>query len=360
MTQGIRFGFGIVGAVVLALLGIVMLSNFERPPVETVQRGFRGVAMEQNYTQQAVATFLADNQIPAAIPSLGTGGPKAAAIYKNVPVLGDLSVGQFTRLMVSITKWVSPTQGCAYCHNIQNMAEDSVYTKIVARRMLQMTQHINADYKTHVAETGVTCYTCHRGQPVPAKIWFNDPGPARAGGMAFTETGQNHPAGTVGDSSLPYDPFTPYFEDGAHPIRVQGIEALPDDNRHSIKETEWTYALMMHFSQSLGVNCTYCHNSRAFGVWSESTPQRQTAWYGIGMVRDLNEHYLNQLQNVFPAARLGPEGDAPKVNCATCHQGAYKPLLGVSMVSTYPSLQAPGPNAATAPVPPWMPETKSP
>ena len=38
--------------------------------------------------------------------------------------------------------------------------------------MIQMTQHINADWKTHVAETGVTCYTCHRGNTVPAEIWF--------------------------------------------------------------------------------------------------------------------------------------------------------------------------------------------
>ena len=37
-------------------------------------------------------------------------------------------------------------------------------------------------------------------------------------------------------------------------------------------------------------------------------------------------------------ARLGPHGDPLKVNCATCHQGAYKPLLGVSMLRDYPEL----------------------
>ena len=50
--------------------------------------------------------------------------------------------------------------------------------------MLQMMQHINATWKTHVAETGVTCYTCHRGKPVPANIWFNNPGPHVRPGMA--------------------------------------------------------------------------------------------------------------------------------------------------------------------------------
>ena len=36
--------------------------------------------------------------------------------------------------------------------------------------------------------------------------------------------------------------------------------------------------------------------------------------------------------------RLGPTGDAPKANCTTCHQGAYKPLYGANMLDDYPSL----------------------
>ena len=56
------------------------------------------------------------------------------------------------------------------------MADDSLYQKKVARRMLQMTQHINESWKdNHVGGTGVTCFTCHRGQPVPAHVWFTDP-----------------------------------------------------------------------------------------------------------------------------------------------------------------------------------------
>ena len=34
------------------------------------------------------------------------------------------------------------------------------------------------------------------------------------------------------------------------------------------------------------------------------------------------------LKDVYPRARLGPVGDPPKANCATCHQGAFKPLYG--------------------------------
>ena len=344
MNLGFRPILAIIGVGAAALLAFAMLTTFQFPSLVTVQRGFRGTAMETVYNTRDVEDYLAKNVVPASLPYAGNAGPKAGAVYKNVQVLGDVSVGEFTRLMVSMTNWIGPKQGCGGCHNVANMAEDSHYTKVVARRMIQMVQHINADWKPHVGGTGVTCYTCHRGQWVPAKIWFN-PEPPHFTGMAETTTGRGLAAAAAGDASLPYDPYTPFLEKAAD-IRVQGNQALPGTNNHSINETEWTYSLMMHFANSLGVNCTYCHNSRAFGSWEESTPQRVTAWHGIRMVRDLNDGYLDPLHSVFPAGRLGPTGDSPKVNCATCHQGVFKPLYGVSMVATFPELQAPGPSSA--------------
>jgi photosynthetic reaction center cytochrome c subunit len=205
--------------------------------------------------------------------------------------------------------------------------------------MIQMTRAINTDWKAHVADTGVNCYTCHRGQPVPAQIWFKEPerGPL---GLAGNPAGQNIAAKSAGLSSLPSDPFTPFLYQTA-PIRVASATALPDGNLASIKQTEWTYSLMMHMSSGLGVNCTFCHNSRNFSGWSESSPQRVTSWHGLRMVADLNINYLGPLQGEYPPARLGPLGDAAKANCATCHQGAYKPLLGAAMLSDYPALGAP-------------------
>ena len=72
-----------------------------------------------------------------------------------------------------------------------------------------------------------------------------------------------------------------------------------------------------------------------------------TAWHGIRMVRDLNNDYLNPLKNVFPANRLGPLGDSPKINCATCHNGVYKPLFGVPMAQGFPDLKGPPTKAAS-------------
>jgi len=318
------------------LLGIGLLFTFRLPPTDTVQRGFRGTAMVQNFEPRVIAAELVSNKLPATLPPVHAG-PPSSTVYQNVQVLGDLDVGAFTRLMASITTWVSPQQGCAYCHNTANMASDAVYTKVVARRMIQMVRRINSNWTSHVQATGVTCYTCHRGQPVPANLFYHNPGPSSFTGMAETDTGKNIANSAAGLSSLPYDPFTPFLEQD-HSIRVEGMSALPAGNLSSIKQTDWTYALMMHFSQSLGVNCTYCHNTRQFSDWSQSTPQRVNAWHGIRMVRDLNNNFLDPLQSVLPPARLGPTGDSPKVNCATCHQGVYKPLFGVSPVVDYPEL----------------------
>jgi photosynthetic reaction center cytochrome c subunit len=336
------------------LLALATLTGCERPPVDAVQRGYRGLGMVEMFNPRTTAGQLAANKIPEAVPAAAPGGELATAVYKNVQVLTDLNVGQFTRAMVAMTNWVAPKEGCAYCHQGADFASDALYTKVVARRMLQMTRHINSDWKSHVADTGVTCYTCHRGQPVPANVWFKDPGPAQAHGSNAGSAGQNIAAPAVGLTSLPYDPLSMFIDQG-NGIRVVSNTALPAGNHHSIKQTEGTYGLMMHMSQALGVNCTYCHNTRSFFSWDASTPQRATAWHGIRLARDLNVAYLNPLSTAFPANRKGPLGDVPKVNCATCHNGAYKPLLGASMAKDYPEFVGTShaaPAAAAAPAAP--------
>ena len=326
----------------LCIWAAVMLTGCERPPIETVQTGFRGTGMEQIYNPRILAKQASLNQAPEAPDAASADGPKASQVYQNVKVLGDLSVGQFNRHMVAITQWVAPDQGCAYCHNVQNFADDGKYTKVVARRMIQMTQKVNQDWKPHVAETGVTCYTCHRGNNVPTQVWTEPKDRKYANSLLGDLAGQNIATKEAGLSSLPFDPFSPYLKDAA-PIRVNGNEAMAgvgaNANRASLKQTEHTYSLMLHMSQSLGVNCTYCHNTRNFQSWEESRPQRVTSWYGIRMARELNNEYMTPLTDVFPDHRLGPKGDVAKVNCSTCHQGAYKPLYGAAMAKDFPELQ---------------------
>jgi len=326
-----------------ATLLTALLAGCERPPIETVQTGFRGTGIEQIYNPRTLAKQATLNQAPAAPEPASPDGPKAKDVYKNVQLLGDLSVAEFSRTMASITQWVAPEAGCAYCHNQENFADDAKYTKVVARRMIQMTQRVNGDWKTHVAATGVTCYTCHRGNNIPAQVWFAPKDRKYANSLLGDLAGQNQPSKSVGLTSLPFDPFTPYLK-GFSEIRLNGNEAMTmkgaAENRTSTKQAEHTYGLMVHMSESLGVNCTYCHNTRNFQSWEESRPQRVTAWYGIRMARDLNNEYMVPLTDKFPAGRLGPTGDVAKINCTTCHQGAYKPLYGAQMAKSFPELQA--------------------
>lgn len=339
-----------------ALAALALLAGCERPPIESVQRGYRGTAMVGIYNPRTVEAQNPKHQVPEAVPAVPAGGPPVSTIYKNVQVLGDLGIAEFTRTMVAITQWVAPEQGCAYCHAGGNFEADDLYTKVVARKMLQMTRNVNTSWKAHVAETGVTCYTCHRGKPVPENLWFTDSGPTARSRHMGDRAGQNVPSKVPAYASLPIDPFTPFLKD-AKEIRVYGNAALPDGNLQSIKQAEWTYSLMTHMSDALGVNCTYCHNTQSFGSWEGSTPQRATAWHGIRMVRSLNTAYMEPLTATFPKERLGPEGDVAKANCATCHQGAYKPMYGAAIAKDYPAMYTASAPVAAAPAPAAVPAT---
>ena len=320
-----------------AIATLLVLTACELPPQDTVQRGYRGTGMELVISPDDRVDHINASQPPEPLPAAPAAGPKAKDIYQNVWVLGDLSVAEFTRLMAAITEWVSPEQGCNYCHNPADLSDDSKYTKKVARMMITMTQQTNQAWKKHVGNTGVTCYTCHRGNNIPASVWAKDPGPKRATGMVG-QTPQNYASAQVGLTSLPYDPFTPFLLGDEMIGGVQADSALPQGHEPNIKDAEWTYGLMMHFSQSLGVNCTYCHNSRAFNQWDQASPAKVTAWHGIRMVRELNNKYIEPTTPWLPEHRKGPEGDALKANCQTCHQGAYKPLYGAQMAKHYPNL----------------------
>jgi len=332
----IALGF-VAGAAFLLTVAMLLTAGWTAPPIHSVQGGYRGTGMDELSTPASERLLSLANALPDPIDKASPDGDKATAVYKNVQVLTDLSADQFNRVMLGLAAWVAPADvGCTYCHNPDNMADDSLYTKRVARRMLAMTRHINKDWQAHVGGTGVTCYTCHRGMPVPANIWFAG-ATSTAEGFATTNNGFGHPDAVNGSTAMSTDPFSGLL-DGPGVIRVQATQALPGAFKGPIQSTEKTYALMIAMSKSLGVNCTYCHNSREFGQWSESTPARVTAWHGIQMVRDLNENYLVPLQAEWPANRLGPNGDGPKLYCATCHQGAQKPLLGVSLAKDWPEL----------------------
>lgn len=347
---------------IAALAGVSLtLAGCELGPKQSVQNGHRGTGMDQVVLKKVA---MAKDDVPAPpYDPPSNDGPRAGAAYQNVKVLGDVSEEQFTYTMAAITAWVAPEQGCNYCHNPENMASDEKYTKVVARKMLQMTRNINGNWSSHVKQTGVTCWTCHRGNAIPANYWALPEGDKT--GIIGNRHGQNNPIAASAYSSLPNSALALYLTGDPKTdrnIRVVSNTLHPTKaNELSIKETEPQYALMMHLSQSLGVNCTFCHNAQAFKPWNISTPQRATAWYGLRMVRNVNGEYISSLKDVFPAHRKGPMGDPFKVSCATCHQGKNKPMGGYQMAKDYKALWgAPMAMPATAPAAPAAPATSAP
>jgi photosynthetic reaction center cytochrome c subunit len=309
-TSTLRTWF--VAALALSATGCKFVDNRDYS-----QRGYRGTSMEVGYShKEATKAFNATNAaLPAILPPAGES-PPGPLPWKNVQVLNDISVAEFNRTMIAMSSWVAGPGNCQYCHNVANFASDTtdagkvLYTKITARRMLQMTRNINGNWSSHVKNTGVTCYTCHRGKPLPNGLWF------------YTDENQ----------------YLRHYLDSTGARVFSHTVAPSAANRSSVKQAEWTYALMISQSKALGVNCTYCHNTRQFASWEQAPPQRVVAYQGIQMLRDLNRHYLSPLQTVYPPVRLGPKGDAPKAQCITCHNGAYKPLYAAQITKHYPAL----------------------
>lgn len=359
--------FNRLAALAATLAAATLLQGcFERPPIVATQTGYRGTGMAQITNPRIAETILPPQlaAIPPLVPAVPEEGPKARELFKNVQVLGELPAADFLRHMTAIQSWVgNGTTDCTYCHDLTDLSLDTKYTKVVARRMLQMTQNLNTAWKEHTmgtGNTGVTCYTCHRGKALPANLWFAQPGD-RAGRLLGWDAGQNRPAASVKLTSLPYDPFSRYLKDDKkiENIRLYGPTALlaQGGTKWGTMRAEEVYGLMMHISGALNVNCTFCHDTSNFATWN-GPPQRVKAWYGIRMVGDANANYLTPLTDKFPKERLGAMGDIGKINCATCHQGVNKPLGGTQMAKDYKGLLM-GPKLVAALPPPLSDPNRS-
>ena len=296
---------------------------------------------------------------PAPLPPAEAGSVPATQAYKNVQVLTDVSAGEFMRLQHAITQWVSPQQGCNFCHTGANYAADDKPQKAAARLMLRMVRHINASWAQHVQPSGVTCFTCHRGHPVPAETWFPSP-PAPQRTIVAKQENWRESADTV-RKFFPDASWDEYFIE-ATPISVQSSTALPGNTVATQIVAKRVYEMMMQMSEGIGVNCGYCHNSRVFESWQQSTPQRWTGYSGLRLTQDLNRHFLLPLAPMIPQTRTlvhetglpvlpvrdtGAQTGNGLVVCATCHYARPQPLDGARMLQDYPGLTEPAAAAST-------------
>jgi photosynthetic reaction center cytochrome c subunit len=59
-------------------------------------------------------------------------------------------------------------QKCEFCHVEGDFASDQKHEKLVARKMIEMVNEVNAKFSD--SKVHVSCYTCHRGKTEPDMV----------------------------------------------------------------------------------------------------------------------------------------------------------------------------------------------
>ena len=109
----------------------------------------------------ALSTFLAARAQDKSASSEKT----AEQVYKNIQVFKGVPASQLEGNMAFITGSLGVK--CNYCH-AGTFDKDDKPTKLTARKMIQMVFDLN---KGNFNGTGaVSCYTCHRGKPLPIAV----------------------------------------------------------------------------------------------------------------------------------------------------------------------------------------------
>lgn len=345
MKPSVIIGAALAAAAVLFLL---LVPHWSAPPVYSTNYGPPGTEMVVFKDSRAKPTFAPQPElIPAA-----AAATRSAGGYRNVQVLGGLTPAEFDRTMAAMTQWVSPKEGCGFCHNGSDYAAENPH-KAIARQMLRMVRTVNANWTNHVGVQGVTCYTCHRGNNVPSDKWYLDsPRSPPEGGIIGKPQEWDTDAKTIREF-FPNRPNRMFLLEGLPAHSVEAHQALvtkgPSPFPHDRDYTEEVYVMMMQTAEGLGVNCTYCHNSRSLSDWSQSPPQRLAGYSGIKMTTMINQNFLAPLAPWTDHALLGKMGDAPKIDCKSCHGGQQQPPGGM-LVAYYPGLVGPIPTGPANPV----------
>jgi len=98
-------------------------------------------------------------------PAGSQSGAKAGDTYENLQLLADLPERD---LRPTMERWSAALgTGCSHCHESYSDAVDTPM-KLRAREMLRMVRVINATTFAAPGAPQVTCWTCHRGQRIPA------------------------------------------------------------------------------------------------------------------------------------------------------------------------------------------------
>ncbi|MCB8948587.1 MAG: photosynthetic reaction center cytochrome c subunit [Ardenticatenaceae bacterium] len=182
---------------------------------------------------------------------------------------------------------------CTYCHNINNFAADGAEIgddtvaarKDNARLHLQMVADLNQNWLTQLNDiegkqpsgAQIICATCHLAEPLP---------------VAWPENLHALPD----DYRLPLDNLDVLLVTGNLDVSLDAVQY----NQHT----------MYHISESLGVGCTHCHNSRYFPSW-----EQPAKYYALTMLQ-MSQHIRDTYQESM-------NGQEP--SCYLCHRNQVRP-----------------------------------
>lgn len=100
-------------------------------------------------------------------PAVTTKEKTSSEQFKNIKVLKDLPASKLIPMMHTIN--TSLGVNCDFCHvmgpNHTGFEKDDKPTKIMARKMITMTQKLNKNQK--ILGGQATCFMCHHGSPEP-------------------------------------------------------------------------------------------------------------------------------------------------------------------------------------------------
>ena len=224
--------------------------------------------------QQAGAPTAPQPPAPTLKPLLAEDVYQHVEIFKGKPATVLLPAMNALRGLLGVE--------CTHCHTQFDWANDGKPTKMKARQHFQMIRFINHDY--FADKNAASCWTCHRGQAVPAAFPRDPVAIERAGRL------MNIPAQSADK------PAEQVFKN------IQSLKGVPAGRFPLI---------MTLFTTSLGVDCKHCHADDSYA--SDDKSEKEKARQMLGMVSKgiLREFY----------------GGSGPVGCYTCHQGRVKPEI---------------------------------
>ncbi len=213
---------------------------------------------------------------------------------QGVQVLTGMTTAQ---IWVYMQQYVSGALGvgCQYCHDINNFASYTYPQKTAGLLMLQLVRDMNSQFIVNLPgwqNNYVQCATCHTGQAVGMPSWGPEFENARQPIQVNVAVVDPATGETINDPALkpdflqglvplkdailyklynyavwePYDPAQ--YQSGRGTLAL----AYNTDTARgpSQDQVNITQGAMNYMGWSLGVTCTYCHNSRNFYAYEET------------------------------------------------------------------------------------------